>query len=156
MLGLAMNWRKIILCKFEFLKLSHNIHAFGIFFCCHHERRHLLCFSSILSLCRRERERGGGGNCGRWLMVDGPALYVRWQGKGSFVLFYQPYKLLLCMCLTPSCSLENPTGPKWTNYLHWQGKTETVGERPVPLPFCPLQISHGLVWVWKWAFVLKG
>jgi hypothetical protein len=31
MLGLAMNWRNIILCNFEFLKLSHSIRIFGIF-----------------------------------------------------------------------------------------------------------------------------
>lgn len=32
-------------------------------------------------------ERGGGGISGRRLTVNGPALYVRWQGKCSCVLF---------------------------------------------------------------------
>jgi hypothetical protein len=27
---------------------------------------------------------------------------------------------------------------------YWQGKTEELGEKPVPVPLCPPQISHGL------------
>jgi hypothetical protein len=27
---------------------------------------------------------------------------------------------------------------------YWQGKTEELGEKPVPVPFCPPQIPHGL------------
>jgi hypothetical protein len=27
---------------------------------------------------------------------------------------------------------------------NWQGKTEVIGEKPVPLPLCPPQIPHGL------------
>jgi hypothetical protein len=27
---------------------------------------------------------------------------------------------------------------------YWQGKTEEVGEKPVPVPLCPSQIPHGL------------
>ena len=27
---------------------------------------------------------------------------------------------------------------------NWQGKTEVLGEKPVPVPLCPPQISHGL------------
>ena len=27
---------------------------------------------------------------------------------------------------------------------NWQGKTEVLGEKPVPLPLCPPQIPHGL------------
>jgi hypothetical protein len=27
---------------------------------------------------------------------------------------------------------------------YWQGKTEELGEKPVPVPLCPSQISHGL------------
>jgi hypothetical protein len=29
---------------------------------------------------------------------------------------------------------------------NWQGKTEILGEKPVPVPFCPPQIPHGLTW----------
>jgi hypothetical protein len=28
--------------------------------------------------------------------------------------------------------------------LNWQGKTEVLGEKPVPVPLCPPQIPHGL------------
>jgi len=27
---------------------------------------------------------------------------------------------------------------------YWQGKTEELGEKPVPVPLCPPQIPHGL------------
>jgi hypothetical protein len=27
---------------------------------------------------------------------------------------------------------------------NWQGKTEVLGEKPVPVPLCPPQIPHGL------------
>ena len=30
--------------------------------------------------------------------------------------------------------------------LNWQGKTEVLGEKPVPVPLCPPQIPHGLIW----------
>jgi hypothetical protein len=28
----------------------------------------------------------------------------------------------------------------------WQGKTEVLGKKPVPVPLCPPQIPHGLTW----------
>jgi hypothetical protein len=34
----------------------------------------------------------------------------------------------------------NRTSVEW----NWQGKTEVLGEKPVPLPLCPPQIPHGL------------
>jgi hypothetical protein len=30
--------------------------------------------------------------------------------------------------------------------LNSQGKTELLGEKPVPVPLCPPQIPHGLTW----------
>jgi len=32
------------------------------------------------------------------------------------------------------------------NIEHWQGKTKSLGEGTVPVPFCPKQISYGLAW----------
>jgi hypothetical protein len=32
----------------------------------------------------------------------------------------------------------------WRATVEWQGKTEELGEKPVPVPFCPLQIPHEL------------
>jgi hypothetical protein len=50
------------------------------------------------------------------------------------------------------------TNPTWTDQFffilpsngapvewNWQGKTEVLGEKPVPVPLCPPQIPHGLV-----------
>jgi hypothetical protein len=39
--------------------------------------------------------------------------------------------------------------PRWyecraTMEWYWQGKTEELGEKPVPVPLCPPQIPHGL------------
>jgi hypothetical protein len=34
----------------------------------------------------------------------------------------------------------NPAPVEW----YWQGKTEELGEKPVPVPLCPPQIPHGL------------
>jgi hypothetical protein len=33
----------------------------------------------------------------------------------------------------------NGTPVEW----NWQGKTEVLGEKPVPMPLCPPQIPHG-------------
>jgi hypothetical protein len=30
--------------------------------------------------------------------------------------------------------------------IYWKGKTEELREKPVPVPLCPPQISHGLTW----------
>jgi hypothetical protein len=39
---------------------------------------------------------------------------------------------------------------------NWQGKTEVLGEKPVPVPLCPLQIPHGLTRNWSRASVVRG
>jgi hypothetical protein len=39
---------------------------------------------------------------------------------------------------------------RWFNMGHWWSdtdrKTEVLGEKPVPVPLCLPQISHGLAW----------
>jgi hypothetical protein len=39
---------------------------------------------------------------------------------------------------------------------NWQGKTEVLGEKPVLLPLCPPQISHGLTWDRTRASAVRG
>jgi hypothetical protein len=39
---------------------------------------------------------------------------------------------------------------------YWQGKTEELGEKPVPVPLCPPQIPHGLTRAWTWASAVRG
>jgi hypothetical protein len=39
---------------------------------------------------------------------------------------------------------------------NWQGKTEVLGENPVPVPLCPPQIPHGLTWNWTRASAVRG
>jgi hypothetical protein len=36
---------------------------------------------------------------------------------------------------------------------YWHGKTEGLGEKPVPVPLCPTQIPHGLPWERIWASI---
>jgi hypothetical protein len=38
----------------------------------------------------------------------------------------------------------------------FDGKTEDLREKPVPVPLCPPQIPHGLAWVWTWASGVRG
>jgi hypothetical protein len=39
---------------------------------------------------------------------------------------------------------------------NWQGKTEVLGEKPVPVPLCPPQIPHGLKGDWTQASAVRG
>jgi hypothetical protein len=39
---------------------------------------------------------------------------------------------------------------------YWQGKTEKLGEKPVPVPLCPPQIPHGLTRARTRASVVRG
>jgi hypothetical protein len=39
---------------------------------------------------------------------------------------------------------------------NWQGKTEVLGEKPVPVPLCPPQIPHGLTRYRTRASALRG
>jgi len=49
---------------------------------------------------------------------------------------------------------------KWMGMEHWwngtDGKTEVLGEKPVTVPLCPPQISHGLTWFWTQASAVTG
>jgi hypothetical protein len=38
------------------------------------------------------------------------------------------------------CPFPTNGAPEW----NWQGETEELGEKPVPVPLCPPQIPHGL------------
>jgi hypothetical protein len=42
----------------------------------------------------------------------------------------------------PSDMSEYGAAAEW----YWQGKTEGIGEKPLPVPLCPPQIPHGLPW----------
>jgi hypothetical protein len=39
---------------------------------------------------------------------------------------------------------------------NWQGKTEVLGEKPVPVPLCPPQIPHKLTWDRTRASAVRG
>jgi hypothetical protein len=39
---------------------------------------------------------------------------------------------------------------------YWQGKAEELGEKPVLVPLCPLQIPRGLTWARSWASAVRG
>ena len=60
----------------------------------------------------------------RSLKASGATLWWRWEKDDRFFFIF------------PS----NGAPVEW----NWQGKTEVLGEKPVPLPLCPPQIPHGL------------
>jgi hypothetical protein len=37
---------------------------------------------------------------------------------------------------------------------YWQGKTDNLWGKPVPVPLCPSQIPHKLLWARTWDFVI--
>jgi hypothetical protein len=53
-------------------------------------------------------------------------------------------------------------GGRWMNEYgalvewYWQGKTEVLGEKTVPVPLCPPQISHRLTWDRTLASAVSG
>jgi hypothetical protein len=47
-------------------------------------------------------------------------------------------------CSSPSDTWAWRATVEW----YWQGNTEELGQKSVPLQLCPLQIPHGLTWVW--------
>jgi hypothetical protein len=40
--------------------------------------------------------------------------------------------------------------------IYWQGKTEELGEKPVPAPLCPPEIPHGLTGARTRASAVRG
>jgi hypothetical protein len=40
--------------------------------------------------------------------------------------------------------------------IYWQGKTEELGEKPIPLPLCPPQIPHGITRARTRASAVRG
>jgi hypothetical protein len=42
------------------------------------------------------------------------------------------------------------------NLTDQQGKTEVLGEKLIPVPLCPPQIQHGIVWNWARIFMVTG
>jgi hypothetical protein len=56
--------------------------------------------------------------------------------------------MIIIFCPFPS----NGAPVEW----NWQGKTEVLGEKPVPAPLCPPQIPHGLTRDWTRASAVIG
>jgi hypothetical protein len=54
----------------------------------------------------------------------------------SLVAYCAMMKMMIIFCPFPS----NGAPVEW----NWQGKTEELGEKPVPVPLCPPQMPHGL------------
>jgi hypothetical protein len=71
-------------------------------------------------------------------MVKGPAADATdaQQPWGSLCNRVMKTKMIIIFCPFPS----NGAPVEW----NWQGKTEVLGEKPVPVPLCPPEIPHGL------------
>jgi hypothetical protein len=67
--------------------------------------------------------------------------FFSWSPEGGVDLvskrgYYLPYHITHS---SDDMSLESDGG-----MIYWQGKTEELGEKPVPMPLCPPQIPHVL------------
>jgi hypothetical protein len=73
-----------------------------------------------------------------FLMVKSPAADATdaLQPWGLLCNPMMKMKMMIIFCPLPS----NGAPVEW----NWQGKTEEVGEKPVPVPLCPPQIPRGL------------
>ena len=60
---------------------------------------------------------------------------------------------LLRLCMISDRWMKEHGAPvKWC----WQGKTKVLWEKPVPVPLCSPQITHGLNWDYTWASAVRG
>jgi hypothetical protein len=77
--------------------------------------------------------------CGFFLLMKGPAADAT-DAPQPWGLLCNPVMkmtmMIIIFCPFPS----NGAPVEW----YWQGKTEVLGEKPVPVQFCPPQIPHGL------------
>jgi hypothetical protein len=88
-----------------------------------HEPPHYAIFYNILELPVCLFIEGPRSRCyGRTTTLKAYCATVWWRGWGSFSAF--PF---------------NGVPVEW----NWQGKTEVLGEKPVPVPLYPPQIPHG-------------
>jgi hypothetical protein len=73
-----------------------------------------------------------------YLVVNGPAADATdaLQPWGLLCNPVMKMRMMIIFCPFPS----NGAPMEW----NWQGKTEELGEKPVPVPLCPPQIPHGL------------
>jgi hypothetical protein len=69
-------------------------------------------------------------------VVKGPAIDATDALQPWGLLCNPMMKMMIIFCPFPS----NGEPVEW----NWQGKTEELGEKPVPVPLCPPQIPHGL------------
>jgi hypothetical protein len=66
------------------------------------------------------------------------------------MVFFYVDRVRLCLELGPPMGLFFIPHDMWvwraTVELYWQGKTEELGENPVPVPLCPVQSPQRLTW----------
>jgi hypothetical protein len=72
------------------------------------------------------------------LVVKGPAADATDALQPWGLLCNPVMKVMIIIIFCPFPSNGAPV--EW----NWQGKTEVLGEKPVPVPFCPPQIPHAL------------
>jgi hypothetical protein len=80
----------------------------------------------------------GNASCIFFLVVKGPAADATDAPQPRALSCYpvMKIKMMIIFCPFPS----NGAPVEW----NWQGETEELGEKPVPVPLCPPQIPHWL------------
>jgi hypothetical protein len=75
-----------------------------------------------------------------FLVVKGPAADAT-DAPQPWGFLCNPVMKMTMMIILFFCPFPSNGAPMEWN---WQGKTEELGEKPVPVPLCPPQIPHGL------------
>ena len=63
--------------------------------------------------------------------------------RKEFADFFRSLRLIVQPCDEDDFFFIFPSNEAPVEW-NWQGKTEVLGEKPVPVPSCPPQITHGL------------
>jgi len=91
-----------------------------------------------------------------WIVHELPELNI-----GSYVIHNAILVFLMCYPMTPSITEVHSVGDVWANECgavkwYWQGKTELLGEIPVPSSLCPPRIQDSLARNWARASSVKS
>jgi hypothetical protein len=93
-------------------------------------------------------------------------LHLVQKVNNAWLLFlHSLYAFMTCLLVMSFLSVgslncsHHPPGDLWVWYyggIILTGENPELGEKPVPVPFCPPQIPHGLIWSWTWTSAVKG
>jgi hypothetical protein len=81
---------------------------------------------------------------------------IKTQGKWKYIalLFWKVLKLHF-ICTFGKSDMDEDDYEALVD-CYWQGQTEVLREKHVPVPLCPLKVLHGLTWNWSCVSLLRS